>query len=294
MPRFGKTLDELRRIGTESEISRDALLWRQGDTGDEVVVLLEGLFDIVRESPEGEPVVIRTVNAGAILGEMAAMDGLARSAAVRASTACRVLRVPGEDFRTLIRARPDLLEELFWQQVAWVRSLTEEVARTYRPSILDRLTRLYNERFLRDRLRAELERARETGDLISLVMLEVDDFDLYRETHGDRGADDAVAKMAQILHAAARKGDLIARMGDARFVVLLYGASQDDAARLAQRLRERVEATPFKGASVLPGGRLAVSLGAATCPVDGSRADTLFESAEVALNRERVQRGGQA
>src|SRR5438552_3799334 len=176
MPRFGKTLDELRRIGTESEISRDALLWRQGDTGDEVVVLLDGLFDIVRASPDGEPVLIRTVNAAAILGEMAAMDGRARSAAARASPASRALPVPG----------------------------------------------------------------------------------------------------------------------DARFVVLLYGASQDDAARLAQRLRERVEATPFKGASVLPGGRLAVSLGAATCPVDGSRADTLFESAEVALNRERVQRGGQA
>src|SRR5207245_9310769 len=94
MPRLSKTFEELRRIGAEAEVSRGSLLWRQGDAGDEVVVLLEGLFDIVRESPEGDPVVIRTVDAGAILGEMAAMDGLARSAAVRASTACRVLRVP--------------------------------------------------------------------------------------------------------------------------------------------------------------------------------------------------------
>jgi len=137
MGKFAKTLEELKRIGAESEMSRDSLLWRQGDSGDEVVVLMEGLFDIVRDGPEGEPVVIRTVDSGAILGEMSALDGHARSAAVRASTQCRVLRVPGEEFRALIRSRPDLLEELFWQQVSWVRSLTEEVARTHRPPILD-------------------------------------------------------------------------------------------------------------------------------------------------------------
>ena len=290
MPRFAKTLEELRRIGKESEISRDALLWRQGDIGDEVVVLLEGLFDVVREGPEGDLVVIRTVDAGAILGEMSALDGHARSAAVRAGTQCRVLRVPGAQFRALIRSRPDLLEELFWQQVAWVRSLTEEVARTHRPSILDRLTRLYTERFFRERLRAELERARETGDLLSIVLAEADDFDRYREAEGARTGDESVAKLAQILHGAARKGDLIARLGDVRFSVLLYGATQGDAERLAERVRERTQATPFKGASALPGGRLTVSLGTATCPMNGARVDSLFDAAELALHRDRLDR----
>jgi diguanylate cyclase (GGDEF)-like protein len=290
MPKFAKTLEELKRIGEEFEMSRDALLWKQGDTGDEVVVLLEGLFDVVRESPEGEPVVIRTVDAGAILGEMSALDGHARSAAVRASTQCRVLRVPGSQFRDLIRGRPDLLEELFWQQVAWVRSLTEEVARTHRPSILDRLTRLYTERFFRERLRAELERARETGDLLSIVLAEADDFDIYRETEGAHAADESVAKLAQILHGAARKGDLIARMADVRFAVLLYGATEGDAERLAERVRERTQTTPFKGASALPGGRLTVSLGTATCPMDGARVDSLFDAAEISLQRDRLDR----
>lgn len=290
MPKFAKTLEELKRIGEESEMSRDALLWRQGDSGDEVVVLLEGLFDIVREGPEGDPVVIRTVDAGAILGEMSTLDGHARSAAVRASTQCRVLRVPGEEFRALIRSRPELLEELFWQQVSWVRSLTEEVARTHRPSILDRLTRLYTERYFRERLRGELERARETGDLLSIVLAEADDFDQYREAEGARTADESVAKLAQILHGAARKGDLIARLGDVRFSLLLYGATQSDAQRLAERVRERTQKTPFKGASALPTGHLTVSLGAATCPMDGARVDALFEAAEFALHGDRVAR----
>jgi diguanylate cyclase (GGDEF)-like protein len=290
MPKFAKTLEELKRIGEEAEMSRDALLWRQGDSGDEVVVLLEGLFDVVREGPEGEPVVIRTVDAGAILGEMSAMDGHARSAAVRAGSQCRILRVPGEDFRALIRRRPDLLEELFWQQVAWVRSLTEEVARTHRPSILDRLTRLYSERYFRERLRSELERARETGDLLSVVMVEADDFDLYRDAEGALAGDESVAKLAQILHGAARKGDVIARVADVRFTVLLYGATKGEADGLAERVRERTQATSFRGASALPGGRVMVSIGTATCPMDGARVDALLDAAELALHRDRMDR----
>ncbi|HUG53644.1 MAG TPA: GGDEF domain-containing protein [Vicinamibacteria bacterium] len=286
--KFAKTLAELKRIGREDEVSRDALLWRQGDSGDEVVVLLEGHFDVLRESPEGEPVVVRTVDAGALLGEMSALGGLGRSAAVRAGTTCRIPRVPGEEFRALIRSRPDLLEELFWQQVAWVRSLTEEVARTHKPSILDRLTRLYTERFFRDRLRAELERARETGDVLSIVMLEIDDYSLYREAEGARTGDEGVAKIAQILHDVARKGELIARFGDVRFAVLLYGATQGDARRLAERIRERMHATPFKGASALPAGRLNVSLGTATCPMEGARVDSLLDTAELALQGDRL------
>ena len=290
MPKFAKTLEELKRIGEEAEMSRDALLWRQGDSGDEVVVLLEGLFDVVRDGPEGEPVVIRTVDAGAILGEMSAMDGHARSAAVRAGTQCRILRVPGEDFRTLIHSRPDLLEELFWQQVAWVRSLTEEVARTHRPSILDRLTRLYSERYFRERLRSELERARETGDLLSVVMVEADDFDLYREAEGALAGDESVAKLAQILHGASRKGDVIARVADVRFTVLLYGATKGEGEGLAERVRERTQATSFRGASALPGGRVTVSIGTATCPMDGARVDALLDAAELALHRDRMNR----
>jgi diguanylate cyclase (GGDEF)-like protein len=290
MPKFAKTLEELKRIGEESEMSRDALLWRQGDSGDEVVVLLEGLFDVVREGPEGDPVVIRTVDAGAILGEMSAMDGHARSAAVRAGSQCRILRVPGEEFRALIRSRPDLLEELFWQQVAWVRSLTEEVARTHRPSILDRLTRLYSERYFRERLRSELERARETGDLLSVVMVEADDFDLYREAEGALAGDESVAKLAQILHGAARKGDVIARVADVRFTVLLYGATKGEADGLAERVRERTQATSFRGASALPGSRLTVSIGTGTCPMDGARLDALLDAAELALHHDRMDR----
>lgn len=283
MTRFGRAFEALGQIGVEADLSADALLWREGDPPAEVVLLLDGMLEVMRDNPEGEPVVVRTLDAGAILGEIATLDGQARSAAVRASTPCRILRVPGAAFRDLLHARPDLLEELFWQQMGWIRTLTEQVARTHRPSILDGLSRLYTERFFRDRLRSELERAREVGDLVSVVVLEVDEFSRLRDAQGMHGADDAVAKLAQALRAAARKGDLMSRMGAARFAVLLYGAAPEDAERLVARLLDRVDATHFTGAATLPEGRLGLRAGVATFPADGSRVETLLEAADAAL-----------
>jgi CRP-like cAMP-binding protein len=168
---------------------------------------MEGLFDIVRDGPEGETVVIRTVDSGAISGRCPPSTAIARSAAVRASTQCRVLRVPGDDFRALIRSRPDLLEELFWQQVSWVRSLTEEVARTHRPAHPRPADRSTPSAYFRERLRVELERARETGDLLSVVLAEADDFDSIGRRRAPAPRTRPIAKLAQILHAAGRKGD---------------------------------------------------------------------------------------
>ncbi len=292
MPQGGKAFAELSRLGAEARLSADALLWREGDPGDDVVLLLEGALEVVRESPEGEPVVVRTLGAGAILGEIAATDGLVRSAAVRASMPCRLLRVPGDAFRRLVRERPDVLEELFWQQLAWVRSLTEEVARTPRPAILDRQTRLYNGRFFRERLRGELDRARETGDLITIVLLDIDAYERFRAREGGHDGE-GLSRVARALQGAARRGDLLARLVDARFAALLYGATRDDALRFAERLRERAEATPLKDSSALPGGRLTLLVGSATCPMDGTRADALLDAADTDLQRdgERRQEG---
>ena len=286
MTRFGRAFEELGRIGVQADLSADALLWREGDPPGEVVLLIEGILEVMRDNPEGEPIVVRSLDPGAILGEIATLDGQARSAAVRASTPCRILRVPGAAFRDLLHARPDLLEELFWQQMGWVRSLTEQVARTHKPSIVDPLTRLYTERFFRDRLRAELERAREVGDSVSVVLLEMSEFSRYRDTHGLHGGDEALAKLAQVLRAAARKGDLMARFGQARFGVLLYGAGAHDAERLVARMLRRMDTVKVPGMVELAGGRLQMHKGVASFPADGTRVESLLEAADAALAEE--------
>ncbi|HEU0092654.1 MAG TPA: cyclic nucleotide-binding domain-containing protein, partial [Vicinamibacteria bacterium] len=115
---------ELVRIGAETRIEAGEILWHEGDRGDTVALLLEGTLEVVHEPPDGEEVVLRTLEHGAVVGELAGTDGRARSATVRATTPCRLLTIPAPDFRLLLRRRPDILEELYWLQVERVRSLT--------------------------------------------------------------------------------------------------------------------------------------------------------------------------
>jgi diguanylate cyclase (GGDEF)-like protein len=285
MSTFGQAFAELAPLGTEAQVSPDTLLWREGDAAGDVVLLLEGTVEVTHDGPEGEEVILRTMGPGAILGEIASMDGLARSAAIKASTRCRVLRIPTGEFRALLQRRPDVLEELFWQQVRRVRSLTEQVVKSHRPAIIDRHTGLYNASFFSRRLKAELERARETGDVLSIVLLEVDDYDVHLETQGEREGGETVRKLAEILRDCSRRGDITCRLATARLGILLYGANAEDANRFAAKLQQRVLATPFTGGSAQPSGRLTVSAGLSTCPFDGTRSDVLQETAEMRLSR---------
>jgi diguanylate cyclase (GGDEF)-like protein len=275
---------ELSGEGEVQELPEGAMLWREGDPGDSVVLLLDGLLEIVNEPVEGEEVVLRTVEPVAVVGEIAA-DGQGRSAAVRARTRCRVLKVSAARFKEILRRRPDVLEWLYWEQVARVRSLTRRFARTHHRAITDPLTRLYNFGFFRQRLEDEMARAAETEDLISLVLFDIDHFKHYNDTNGHPEGNVVLAGVARILRETGRRGDILARYGGEEFVVLLYGATNDEAARFAETVREAIACEPFAGGEKQPQGRLTISGGVATYPEDAGDAAALLEEADRRLYR---------
>jgi diguanylate cyclase (GGDEF)-like protein len=275
---------ELSAEGERVDLAAGALLWREGDPGDSVVLLLDGLLEIVNEPAEGEEVVLRTVEPVAVVGEIAA-DGYGRSAAVRARAQSRLLKVSLHRFREILRRRPDVLEWLYWQQVARVRSLTQRFARTHHRAITDPLTRLYNFGFFRKRLEDELARAAETEDLVSLVIFDIDHFKHYNDTNGHQEGNVVLAGVARLLRQTGRRGDILARYGGEEFVALLYGATHDEAARFAEAVREAIQAEPFAGGDQQPQGRVTISGGVATYPADARDAAALLEQADRRLYR---------
>jgi CRP-like cAMP-binding protein len=191
---------ELARIGVEARIEAGQVLWHEGDPGDTVALLLDGAMEVVYKSAESEEeVVLRTLEGGAVVGELAGTDGRARSATVRARTPCRLLKIPAAEFRQLLRRRPDILEELYWLQVERVRSLTRLVSKTHQRAITDPLTGLYNFGFFRERLSIEVDRAAQTGDLVSLVIFDIDHFKNYNDSNGHEEGNVALATVAGII-----------------------------------------------------------------------------------------------
>jgi len=275
---------ELSRLGTEAALPPGAVLWKEGDPGDSVAFLVEGTMEVVNKAAEEQEVVLRTMEAGTIVGELAS-DGSRRSASVRARTPCRIVKVPAAAFRDLLRRRPDILEDLYRVQVERVRDLTREVTRTHRRAITDPLTRLYNVGFFRERLDIELERAREPGDQLSVVMFDIDHFKHFNDTNGHEEGNVVLSSLAGIMKRVGRRGDILARYGGEEFVALLYGAGREEAVRFAESVRQAIEGHAFRGGEKQPGGRVTVSAGVAAFPENADADQALIEAADRNLYR---------
>ncbi len=81
---------------------------KEGDSGSEMYILIDGTVDIIKTTVYGEPFVVATLNADMhfVFGEMAMMDNDRRSATVRAKTDCTTLSIDRENFDAFCEGHP--------------------------------------------------------------------------------------------------------------------------------------------------------------------------------------------
>ncbi len=82
----------------------------EGDTGDDIFIIRRGSM-IVEKQIGGKPVFLSYVPASSYFGEMALIDGTARTATVKATIKSEVIRLPGEAFARLLARKPALLRK---------------------------------------------------------------------------------------------------------------------------------------------------------------------------------------
>ena len=156
------------------------------------------------------------------------------------------------------------------------RAAFEELA------IRDELTGLYNRRELDRRLTAEVARSSRTQHPFSFVLLDVDHFKLVNDRYGHPAGDQVLRQIARIVSGELRVTDTAARYGGEEIGVLLPETSAADAAAVATRLRERLEATTF---DLGDGTTFSVtaSFGVAAIPGNASTCAELVAAADEAL-----------
>jgi diguanylate cyclase (GGDEF)-like protein len=160
--------------------------------------------------------------------------------------------------------------------------LAEANARLAQLAVTDGLTGLYNHRHFHERLTLEVERSQRSGLPLSLLMLDVDNFKHFNDTFGHPAGDEVLRQLARVLTDTRRANDVVARYGGEEFAVILVDTAQFTAAKVAERVRERVAAHDFSDAAQ-KAGKNSVSVGVATFPEDGTDADGLVRAADTAL-----------
>jgi diguanylate cyclase (GGDEF)-like protein len=137
------------------------------------------------------------------------------------------------------------LLSLFAQQAAIAvenAQLFEEKERQVRT---DALTSVYNRRGLSEFGQRELDRAYRYDRLLAAIMLDIDNFKIINDTHGHPIGDLILIELADRLANNLRELDILVRYGGEEFAILLPETSLENAALLAERLRESVANLPF-------------------------------------------------
>ncbi|MDO5624291.1 MAG: GGDEF domain-containing protein [Pseudomonadota bacterium] len=142
----------------------------------------------------------------------------------------------------------------------------------------DMLTRLPNRRHFEA---ASLHLLRETRQPVFAIVGDIDHFKCINDGHGHATGDLALMHVADVLRAGLRQGELVARMGGEEFVVLVPAPTVQEAARLAERMREYLACTPLVLAdgSALP---MTISFGLACVavpPAAGAADDATLHAA---------------
>ena len=153
----------------------------------------------------------------------------------------------------------------------------------------DEATGLFNKRRLFERLDMEIARARRYGEVLSCLMIDVDNFKHINDTYGHQAGDQVLRQIGDLLHRSLRVTDFKARYGGEEFTVLLPRTNSAGAFCVSENLRSALMTHEF----VLPTttARLTVSIGVACCSIfDTLDAQQVIRLADSALYR--AKRGG--
>jgi len=122
----------------------------------------------------------------------------------------------------------------------------------------DPLTGAGNRRAFLSKLGQVISTFERTGVPSSLILFDVDNFKSINDAHGHTAGDEILRRISHRIESRIRLTDSLYRIGGEEFVVVIDGKGIETAARLAEQLRERIEAT-----DVVPGISVTVSVGVA-------------------------------
>ena len=303
-------LKELVAVGEISECPEDVVLFKEGDVGDKMYLIIEGSLEVTTEADHQ----VFLLNAGNVLGEIGLLDGLPRTATVTTASPCQLFGLSREHFESFISLDPKIaigimqvtnrktrdalgrekelnaslreanaeLERLNRSLESMVEQKTQQLllANQNLKEMIDRdaLTGAYNRR----KFDSLLEELVGKDEPFSLVMLDLDHFKSINDTHGHQTGDRVLIKLAEVAGDRLSGKQYLARYGGEEFGLILENCELELAGKLAESVRHAVETHHFPIRGCSP-GYVTASLGVSQFPLHGKTVAELVECADKAL-----------
>jgi diguanylate cyclase (GGDEF)-like protein len=149
-------------------------------------------------------------------------------------------------------------------------------------AITDGLTGVYNRRYFQRQLESEFRRAPRFGYSVAMMLLDIDHFKRFNDTHGHLLGDQVLRSVGQILRDSTRETDVVARYGGEEFAVILPETTIEQALEVAKRVRKNLARHPFWGRGQTP-VQVTASIGIAASLASEIKPEELIDLSDAAL-----------
>jgi len=150
---------------------------------------------------------------------------------------------------------------------------------------IDNLTNIPNRHQFDQNLSSEWKRAKREGHPVSFIMIDIDHFKIYNDTHGHQQGDVALKTVASTIKSSLKRpADIVARWGGEEFSVLLPNTTIDGARHIAEDIRRNVETASILCFATDSYHNITVSLGVSQIlPDNNNNMSNLISQADAAL-----------
>ena len=122
-------LEQISRVAVARNYPRGVRVFHEGDRSDACYIVRSGDLRVTREHPDGRAIALATLGPGDIFGELAMLDGEARSASVEALSTCELLALPAGDVRRMLQSSSEITVKLVVALTRRLREANERIAR---------------------------------------------------------------------------------------------------------------------------------------------------------------------
>lgn len=218
------------------EFEKNQFLFMQGDTAKVAYMIIEGAVDILVDSVEGDRTVA-TAGKGDLIGELALLCDVPRTASVRAATHVTVLSISKDIFFKYIQENSVVSASLTRLIANRLEAMMRKVLGKH--GMYDEKTGLPNRDLLKDRIKFLATTDKRTERISALILINIDDFPTLNEEFDDALKNEFLINIARRLKGCLREADTLAYLENSGFGIIANApadASKVDTDTIKKRL----------------------------------------------------------
>lgn len=147
----------------------------------------------------------------------------------------------------------------------------------------DKLTKLISYKSFLSSFGHYLHQAKRHNEFVSVLIVDIDHLKRYNEKYGYIRGDRVIQIVSELIRSTIRRSDVVTRMGEDKFVVMLGKTNKEGSSITISKLQEAVESYSFPDGHTQPFGKITISIGYALFPEDGDAPEVLIKKAQERL-----------